>query len=273
MKNIFLLLFALILNSNAKAFFFFIPLPNLAKPTALQALIDSYEKEIEPRAIAFAYEDKTFGSKNWIWGQSKGQITDEEANYKALRQCEVSLNQLKRQMVGEKYVYDFGNNKCQLYEFQNKIKTSKQENIINTQTYKPTVVLCDELVSANEIRKNEIKDELFFRKETCDGLQTKKTTVIGSGDEDRKLTDSQLCEKGKLTNLLVHESTRNEIVNRKLNCEEVLRKSSSVELKKQSEENETLTTKRLKEIQNLLDKNLITKEEYEKKRKEIIESI
>ena len=50
------------LPAAASAFFFIIPIPNLAKPPALNALIEALEKSEETKAVAYVSEDKTFGS-------------------------------------------------------------------------------------------------------------------------------------------------------------------------------------------------------------------
>lgn len=102
---------------TSHAFFFIFPIPNTAKPPALQSVIDALEKSKETRALAYTSEDKTFGSKYWVWGQFSGYVTQEEANKRALAACEASLANAKAQKAGGQPLYDFGDKKCELHEF------------------------------------------------------------------------------------------------------------------------------------------------------------
>ena len=104
---------------SAYAIFFFIPIPNVAKPAELQKLIDAYEKSSETKAVAFVSEDKSFGSKRWVWGHKSGVMTQDEANSSALSACESSLMSIKSQLAGGKPIYDFGQKRCELYKFTN----------------------------------------------------------------------------------------------------------------------------------------------------------
>jgi hypothetical protein len=97
-----------------------IPLPNLSMPPAYQKIIDALEESNETKAAAFASEDKSFGSKQWVIGHYSGHVTQEEANRIALQRCNQSLSLQKEQMVGGKPLYDFGNKTCNLYDFKNK---------------------------------------------------------------------------------------------------------------------------------------------------------
>lgn len=96
-----------------------IPLPNLAKPPAFQKIIDAYEKSSETKAVALAAEDKTFGSRQWVMGHFSGNVSQEEANGRAMSSCLQSLAQAKATVAGGTPVYDFGNKTCELYKFQN----------------------------------------------------------------------------------------------------------------------------------------------------------
>lgn len=111
---------AIIAADSAHAFFFIIPIPNIAKPPVLQKTIDALEKSEETKALAYVSEDKTFGSKYWVWGHFVGKTTQEEANHQALSKCQSSLANAKAQQVGGSTLYDFGNKSCELYEFENK---------------------------------------------------------------------------------------------------------------------------------------------------------
>jgi len=103
--------------SNAQILFF--PLPNLSKPDPLQKIIDALEKSDETKAVAYASEDKTFGSKNWVWGHIAGAMSQEEANKTALMTCEAGLNRAKSEQAGGKPIYDFGKKQCELHKFKN----------------------------------------------------------------------------------------------------------------------------------------------------------
>lgn len=107
-----------LITANAYAWIFFFPIPNLAKPGPLQQIIDALEKSTETRALAFVSEDKTFGSKYWVWGQHTGSITQEEANRTAIAKCEASLRNVKSQAAGGQPLYDFGNKQCELHPFE-----------------------------------------------------------------------------------------------------------------------------------------------------------
>ncbi len=104
-------------SSGSQAWFFIFPIPNLAKPTGLQNIIDALEKSTQTRALAYVSEDKTFGGKYWVWGQYAGYVSQEDANSQALTQCENNLARVKAQTAGGQPVYDFGTKRCELHEF------------------------------------------------------------------------------------------------------------------------------------------------------------
>jgi hypothetical protein len=183
MKKILISLAMLAILQNANAFFFFIPIPNLAKPADLQKLIDAYEKSSETKAVAFASEDKTFGAKQWVWGHKSGVMTQEDANNMAMRACEASLANVKSKMAGGQPVHDFGQKRCELYKFTN-------ETVMLPQVA-PVVITPPVVTAPVEIPKVE----------------------------------------------------------------------------------ESVTAKKLKELDGLLNQKLITQEEYEKKRKEILSNL
>ncbi len=118
-KLILALVMAFSVTKSANAFLIFFPIPNLAKPPALQKIIDALEKSNDTKAVAFISEDKTFGSKQWAWGQASGVMTQDEANAKAMKGCEDGLLKLKQQTAGGQPIYDFGAKKCELHKFTN----------------------------------------------------------------------------------------------------------------------------------------------------------
>jgi hypothetical protein len=176
-KALFLVVVMATTISNANAFFFFFPLPNISKPPALQKIIDALEKSTDTKAVAYVSEDKTFGSKQWTWGQISGVMTQEEANSKAMKTCDESFQKLKVQTVGGQPLYNFGSKSCELHKFSNET--------VNSPIKEPTPSI---------------------------------------GNQIQQTTDA----------------------------------------------NENQVTKKLKELESLLQQNLITKEEYEVKRKEIL---
>lgn len=115
----FVLVACLIFSTAANAIFFFIPIPNLSKPPALQTLIDALEKSEETKAVALVSEDKTFGRKYYVWGHHAGRVTQAEADRIAMSQCEAALARAKGMKAGGKELYDYGNKKCELYSFAN----------------------------------------------------------------------------------------------------------------------------------------------------------
>jgi len=119
MKKILISIAMIAMYQNANAFFFIIPIPNLAKHPDLQKLIDAYEKSNETKAVAFVSEDKLFGAKQWVWGHKSGVMTQEDANNMAMRACESSLATVKSRMAGGQPVNDFGQKRCELYKFAN----------------------------------------------------------------------------------------------------------------------------------------------------------
>lgn len=119
MKKLLALTCLLVLTQSANAWFFLVPIPNLAKHPELQKIIDAYEKSSETKAVAFVSEDKSFGSKQWIWGHKSGVMTQDEANSIALRTCSNELARMKAMLAGGQPIYDFGQKRCELYKFTN----------------------------------------------------------------------------------------------------------------------------------------------------------
>ena len=96
-----------------------IPIPNLGFPPALGKIRDALEKSTDTKALATVGEDKTFGSRYWVWGHSAGKMTQADADSAAMRGCETSLTTAKSQTAGSQPLYDFGKNRCELYKFAN----------------------------------------------------------------------------------------------------------------------------------------------------------
>ena len=153
MKKIISIALLILVVQSAHAFFFFIPIPNLAKPADLQKLIDAYEKSSETKAVAFVSEDKTFGAKQWVWGHKSGVMTQDEANNMAMRACDTSLSNAKSKMAGGQPVHDFGQKRCELYKFANETVMLPQiAPVVSTQVETPKT---EESATAKKLKELE----------------------------------------------------------------------------------------------------------------------
>lgn len=102
-------------------FFFLFPLPNLSKPAELSRTIDTLEKSDQTKALAYASETNAFGSKMYVWGKYTSTTqSQDEVNTIALNACTNSLERYKAMTEGGQPKYNFGTNKCELYQFSNK---------------------------------------------------------------------------------------------------------------------------------------------------------
>ncbi len=104
---------------SSYAWFFIFPIPNLAKPPALEKIIQALENSNQTKAIAYVSEDKTFGTKYWVWGHHTNGATQQITEQIALQRCEASLQTAKQQKEGGQPLYDYGQKKCELHAFQN----------------------------------------------------------------------------------------------------------------------------------------------------------
>ena len=86
----------------------------------MQSLIDALEKSNETKALAYVSEAKSFGGKYWAWGHFSGHVLQPEADRIALERCASALRTAKSQSAGGQSLYDFGDRKCELYDFENK---------------------------------------------------------------------------------------------------------------------------------------------------------
>ena len=116
----------------AHAWFIIFPIPNFAKPPQIQKNIDALESSTETKAVAYASEDKTFGSKQWVYGQFSGHVSQETADRRALAQCRDGLARAKGQTAGGKPIFDFGKKECELHSFQNKTVSPQYEEQLRT---------------------------------------------------------------------------------------------------------------------------------------------
>lgn len=150
---------------SARAWFFIFPIPNLAKPPALQKLIDALEKSSETKAVAYVSENKTFGTKQWIWGHHTNGTTQKITEELAMQKCESALSNMKSQTVGGQPLYDFGDNKCELYTFSNPHQNPITENK-DVSSARPKVSPVEEkLIELKNLRdKNLITQEEYDQK-------------------------------------------------------------------------------------------------------------
>ena len=116
-KIIFFILFFFYCSQSFAWFIF--PIPNLRKPPALERLIETWEQSTETKAIAYVSEDKTFGTKYWLFGHYVGKLSQQETNKIALDKCNAGLEKAKLAEVGGVKTYDYGDKKCELHEFSN----------------------------------------------------------------------------------------------------------------------------------------------------------
>lgn len=130
---------ALCLSQSANAWFFFVPIPNFAKPAPLNKIIDALEKSEETKAVAYVSENKTFGSKYWVWGEFSGHVTQAEADNMALSRCQANLANAKAQTAGGKPLYDFGAKVCELHSFINKTVSPRVTEQQRPATINPTL--------------------------------------------------------------------------------------------------------------------------------------
>jgi hypothetical protein len=117
-RNLLCLATVFLLSTESQALII-IPLPNLGFPPQLSAIRDALENSTDTKALATAAEDKTFGARMWVWGQAAGKMTQADADDQAMRRCEASLANAKRQAAGGQPLYNFGSKRCELYKFEN----------------------------------------------------------------------------------------------------------------------------------------------------------
>lgn len=114
-----LVLAACMFSMNAHAFFFFLfPLPT-GKPDGLSSQIQRLSESTQTKALAYASEDKTFGTKYFVWGFYVGDLSQKEAIRIALERCNRSLQTAKNEMLDGQPRWNFGDKKCELYSFPN----------------------------------------------------------------------------------------------------------------------------------------------------------
>jgi len=224
--------------SEAHAFFFILPIPNIAKPPQLQSLIDALEKSSDTKAVAYVSEDKLFARKVWVWGQFAGVASQEEANARALKTCETNLAKAKAQSAGGQPLYAFGDKRCELHEFANKtvnlpVPTASSPQGTGT-------------ASGSSTPPAETRNDSVGSPAPAPINSSSPTAASGSGAPAGTIPATpQLSTPAATSNTAGAPS---------------------------SAQPNTLET-RLRQLQSLFEQNLISKDEYEKKRRQILESL
>lgn len=159
----------MLLTSKAYAWFFIFPLPNLAKPPALEKLIDALEKSSSVKAVAYVSEDKVFGSKHWTWSHHVNGATLQDSERIALSTCEAQLSNLKQQTVGGQPLYNFGSKKCELHKFSTNIESAtnpqrdvnepRKEDAKNTESRENRLIELKNLFDKGLITKDEFDNK------------------------------------------------------------------------------------------------------------------
>jgi hypothetical protein len=195
---------ASMLSTNANAWFFIFPIPNLAKPGPLQATIDALEKSTETRALAFVSEDKSFGSKYWAWGKYAGEVSQEKANRIALEQCENSLRAAKAQSAGGQPLYNFGDKSCELHAFtpNDGPKNAEEKRKAAEEEEKRVAALDEAKRQAAEEERKRIAAEEEMRRKAAEAesrrIATEEEQLRIAAEEEAKRTKTGGPKKSKV---------------------------------------------------------------------------
>ncbi len=233
-------------SSNAYAFFFIFPIPNLAKPSALQATIDALEKSVETRALAFVSEDKSFGGKVWVWGKhASAEVSQETADRYALEQCERSLLNAKAKTEGGQLLYNFGDKKCELHPF-----TPNDGPKIAEARKKAAAEEAQRLAAIEEAKRLAVEEE---RKKLATEEEAKKVAA----EEDAK----KIAAEEEAKRIAAEVTAKNK------------KPGALGKTKATSNSGQSDVTARLSALKSLADKGLITKDDYEAKKQAILKSM
>ena len=187
-------------SSNAYAFFFFFPIPNVSKPAQLQQIIDALEKSIETRALAFVSENKTFSAKQWTWGTYTGYLSQEEANRLALQQCDRNLSTLKGKTAGGQPLYDFGDKKCELHPFtpNDGPKTAEANNKVAEEARKIAAEEQAKWIAAQEdARKEEARKAAAAEEESKRVAAEEEARKVAVAEEAKRLAAEDEAKRNK----------------------------------------------------------------------------
>lgn len=234
---------AITICQSAHAWFFIIPIPNFAKPPTLSNLIDVLEKSDETKAVAYAREDKTFGTKYWVWGHYAGHVSQSEADSIALNRCQAELEKAKAQSVGGKPLYDFGNRSCELHSFTNKT-VSKKATPPQPASPEPS---------------NTAPPPTTVQSNPQDTSAEKPSPQSETAPPTNDLQQSTLAEPAPQTQPSVEPLPEPKPVN--------------LQHPKQVEASDTPSARKLRELNQLRKEGLITEQEFNEKRKAILKSL
>ena len=90
------------------------------------------------------------------------------------------------------------------------------------------------------------------------------------------LSDEQLCVQGQYTRFMMFEPTQIELARRQLNCEPVLKHDGAARVSARIDavdESAGITLRKLKELKSFFEQNLITKEEYDRKKASLLDAM
>jgi len=240
---------------SAQAFFFFFPIPNLAKPAPLQRIIDALEKSEETKAVAYTSESKSFGSKFWVWGQFYGHVTQEEANRNAMTRCVAALANAKNQQAGGNPLYDFGSKTCELHVFQNPTVSPKAVQH-PAQTATP-VAPANPPPSSTEGTKPTPEQ----------AIQPVNPPSAPSPAPSQLQTNVTPTTPSQSQSEVPSAAVRPAVVDGLPTVPSAPQTTSQTTVPQTSE---TPTARRLRELNDLLKSNMVTQTEYEAKRKAIL---
>lgn len=276
------------LPAAASAFFFIIPIPNLAKPPQLNALIEALEKSDETKAVAYVSEDKTFGSKYWVWGHYAGHVTQEEADRVALSRCQASLANAKSQAAGGKQLYDFGSKTCELYDFQNKTVSTKISPATQpaavpvAASHAPTPAVAPASLSTTTAKtaspETPASDapQAFptvppYPYSTPQTDQTSQTSSVAPPDKARQPPQAAATSVGSTATSSESNAPRPAVAEEQLPAATPMPQQQTQAERTPAAEGST--ARRLRELNDLLKQGLITDSEYAEKRKAILSAL
>ncbi len=237
-------------SETSSAFFFFIPIPNLAKPAPLSTIIDALEKSEETKAVAYASEDKTFGSKFWVWGHYSGHVLQPEADSIALSRCRAALANAKSQQAGGKPLYDFGSKVCELHNFTNKtvsrLATEKANEAPVAPLVAPNPSMGSQASPAPDVQTSPVTYELVAPAKTASQASSASSSAPPAPSAP---SDVSAPSTGKAAPAQPSSPSAS------------------------AAQNEGPTAKRLRELNDLRKEGLISEQEYIEKRKAILSNM
>ena len=90
------------------------------------------------------------------------------------------------------------------------------------------------------------------------------------------LSDEQLCVQSQFTRFMMFEPTQIELTRRQFNCEAILKHDGAARVSDRIDpvdESAGITLRKLKELKSFFEQNLITKEEYDRKKASLLDAL